>query len=95
MHFIKGVIYAYHPDVIMTTIVPLSRVVATIHAGARVYLSKHLKTSNTRRWPNVFSHEELIVLRFTKFETFRINFIYAGNFTLESVNRQLSVLIKT
>lgn len=56
---------------------------------ARVYLSKHLKTSNTRRWPNVFSHEELIVLRFTKFETFRINFIYAGNFTLESVNRQL------
>lgn len=96
MHFIEGVIYAYRPDVIMTTIVPLSRVCRDhTRRRARVYLSKHLKTSNTRRWPNVFSHEELIVLRFTKFETFRINFIYAGNFTLESVNRQLSVLIKT
>ena len=42
MHFIKGVIYAYRPDVIMTTIVPLSKVVATIHVGEHVFISANI-----------------------------------------------------
>lgn len=55
MHFIEGVIYAYHPDVIMTTIVPLSKVVATIHAGEHVFISANISKLLTQGGGPMFS----------------------------------------